>query len=446
MSIFNQTTDVIIQGGRRRGANMGILRCDHPDVFEFVESKLRGDALANFNISVAVTDRFMQAVRKNRRFDLLSPHTGKRIRSVKARALFDCICFAAWRTGDPGLIFLDEINRRNVIPRLGPIEATNPCSEVLLLPYESCNLASINLATLVRNGSIDWQRLRTIVHLGIRFLDDVIDVNRYPLRAIKQVTCANRKIGLGVMGFADLLIKLGIAYTERRAELLAARIMKFIQAESRAASQMLAATRGPFANIGKSIYETRKATMRNATVNAIAPTGTISIIAGCSSGIEPLFSISYMRTVMGGARLFELHPVFEQVLQSRGLFSQERLAQVRLAGSIKSLRTIPPDVRRLFVTSFDVAPQQHLRIQAAFQRHTDNSVSKTVNLPPDATVDDVRAIYMQAHALKCKGITVYRYGSRADQVLSFGPLPDSEHGGDHTGVAPPDCPAGRCEL
>ncbi len=441
MSIFNQTTDVIIQGGRRRGANMGILRCDHPDIFEFVEAKLNDGRFANFNLSVAVTDRFLSAVRKDTMFDLLSPDTGKKVRSIKARALFDLICFAAWRTGDPGLIFIDEINRRNATPALGNIEATNPCSEVLLLPFESCNLASINLAAMVHNSSIDWEKLRRTVHLGIRFLDDVIDVTRFPLAQIKKITRANRKIGLGVMGFADMLIKLGISYADSRAEKTAARVMKFIRAESVRASAMLAEQRGDFATIGKSIYHGKNMPMRNATVNAIAPTGTISIIAGCSSGIEPLFSLSYTRTVMGGTKLFEAHPLFEAELKNRGLFSQKLMARIRKHGSIQNSNAIPEELKRIFTTSFDVTPEQHLRIQAAFQKHTDNSVSKTINLPHDATVDDVRAVYLRAHAMKCKGITVYRYDSKAEQVLTFGPQDD---GNNSCTAAEENCSSGQC--
>ncbi len=445
MSIFNQTTDVIIQGGRRRGANMGILRCDHPDVFEFVEAKLSEGVFSNFNLSVAVTDRFINAVKKNGMFDLLSPHTKKKVRSVKARALFDLICFSAWRSGDPGLIFIDEINRRNVTPQLGNIEATNPCSEVLLLPYESCNLGSINLAAMVHNGKLSWEKIRHSVHLGVRFLDNVIDVTRYPLPCIKRITGANRKIGLGVMGFADALVKLGISYAEPRAEALARKIMKFVQAESRAASAELAGRRGPFPNIAKSLYHDRGVSVRNATMNAIAPTGTISIIAGCSSGIEPLFSLSYTRTVMDGTKLFEVHPEFKAELKRRNLYSQELMSRVTQGSGIQGIARIPRELRRLFVTSFDVAPQQHLRIQAAFQKHTDNSVSKTINLPVAATVEDVREIYLSAYALKCKGITVYRYGSRQEQVLSFGAEQPNEPGDAGT-PADPSCPTGQCEF
>jgi len=444
MSIFNQTTDVIIQGGRRRGANMGIMRCDHPDIFEFVEAKLKEGSFANFNLSVAATDRFIEAARHGRSFELINPVTQKKARTISAKALFDLICFTAWRTGDPGLIFLDEINRRNPTPVLGQIEATNPCSEVLLLPYESCNLGSINLAAMVQGSAIDWGKLRAAVHMAVRFLDNVIDINRYPLEQIKDIALANRKIGLGVMGCADLLIKLGIPYITRQAENLARRVMLFIRQQSLAASRDLAAARGTFPNLAKSIYAAQKLRLRNATLNAIAPTGTISIIAGCSSGIEPLFSLSHIRTVMGGTRLVETHPLFETLLQQAGVHSRELMNEIRRAGSIQNLAAIPENLRRLFVTSFDVAPEQHLKVQAAFQKHTDNSVSKTVNLPHDATVDDVRTIYLTAHRLKCKGITIYRYGSRAHQVLAF----DEEAGDEAPGPTAPEegCRSGTCTL
>ncbi len=444
MSIFNQTTDVIIQGGRRRGANMGIMRCDHPDIFEFVEAKLKDGAFANFNLSVAVTDKFITAVKQNRTFDLINPITDTKVRPIKAKALFDLIAFTAWRTGDPGLIFLDAINRHNPTPQIGKIEATNPCSEVLLLPYESCNLGSINLATMVRGRSVDWKKLQRAVELGIRFLDDVIEVNKYPLPQIKAITFANRKIGLGVMGFADLLIKLGIAYTDAKAEALARKLMKFIRAHSLKASQMLAEKRGVFPNIVNSLFFKKNISIRNATVNAIAPTGTISIIAGCSSGIEPLFSLSHVRTVMGGTKLIETNPLFEEVLQQKGFYSRELISHIRKTGTIQTITTIPAVLKKLFAVSFDVTPHQHLRIQAAFQKYTDNSVSKTINLPHDATVEDVRSIYLMAHALKCKGITIYRYGSKTDQVLAFDT--DAEEDTNIPGISAPEdgCFSGKC--
>jgi ribonucleoside-diphosphate reductase alpha chain len=447
MSIFNQTTDVIIQGGRRRGANMGILRCDHPDIFEFAEVKLGDGAFANFNLSVAITDKFINAVKRDGPFDLINPLTKKKVRTIKAKALFDLIAFSAWRTGDPGLIFIDEINRHNPTPKIGKIEATNPCSEVLLLPYESCNLASINLSAMVRNRKVDWQKLEKNIRLGIRFLDNVLEVNKYPLPQIRDITLANRKVGLGVMGFADMLIKLGIPYNNSKAEALARKVMRFIRRHSFQASQELAVKRGPFPNIDKSIYFKNNLAVRNATLNAIAPTGTISIIAGCSSGIEPLFSLSHIRTVMGGTKLIEIHPLFEQELEQRGLYSKGIMTRIRKGDSIQKAGNIPAELKSLFVTSFDVSSLEHLKIQAAFQKHTDNSVSKTINLPHDATVDDVRNIYLFAHKMKCKGITVYRYGSKPDQVLSFDPESEEENAGPLTAASPGgDCLTGQCNF
>ena len=419
MSIFDAATGVIVQGGRRRGANMGILRCDHPDVMEFIEAKIDRGRFANFNLSVAVTDRFMDAVRRNGGFDLVNPRTGKKDRTVRARTIFDLIVYGAWRTGDPGLIFTDTVNRRNPTPALGRIEATNPCGELPLLPYESCNLGSVNLARMVRNGRPDWERMAETIRWGIRFLDDVIEVNNFPLEEIAAITRANRKVGLGIMGFADMLIRLGIPYNSREAELFARRLMAFIRRESLKASSQLAAERGVFPNYAQSIYARKNLPLRNATVNTVAPTGTISIIAGCSSGIEPLFAISYVRNVLSGTRLFEINPIFETVARARGIYKREILAEIARWGTLRRIRGIPRDVKRVFVTAFDVEPEQHLRIQAAFQEHCDNSVSKTINLPAEATIDDVRNIYLMAHRLKCKGITVYRYGSRAEQVLSF---------------------------
>ena len=419
MSIFDAATGVIVQGGRRRGANMGILSCDHPDIMEFIEAKIDRGRFANFNLSVAVTDRFMDAVRRNGTFDLVNPRTGKKDRTVRARTIFDLIVYGAWRTGDPGLIFADTVNRRNPTPALGRIEATNPCGELPLLPYESCNLGSVNLARMVKDGRPDWERMAETIRWGVRFLDDVIEVNNFPLPEIRRITCANRKIGLGIMGFADMLIRLGIPYNTIEAERFARRLMAFIRRESLKASAQLAAERGVFPNYAKSIFARKDLPVRNATVNTVAPTGTISIIAGCSSGIEPLFAISFVRNVLSGTRLFEINPIFEKVARARGIYRREILAEIARWGTLRRIKGIPRDIKRVFVTAFDVEPEQHLRIQAAFQAHCDNSVSKTINLPAESTIDDVRNIYLAAHRLKCKGITIYRYGSRAEQVLSF---------------------------
>ena len=419
MSIFDKATGVIVQGGRRRGANMGILRCDHPDIIDFIGAKIEKDRFPNFNLSVGATDKFMQAVKENKEFDLINPNSKRTARKVKARAIFDLIVNAAWRTGDPGLVFLDEINRRNPTPQIGQIEATNPCGELPLLPYESCNLASVNLAKMVNGNSLDWQKLKDFIIWGVRFLDDVIEVNKFPLTRIKEITFANRKIGLGVMGFADMLIRLGIPYNSKEAINFAERLMSFIHKESLNASIALAKERGVFPNFKRSIYVKNNLKLRNATVNTIAPTGTISIIAGCSSGIEPLFAISFIRNVLSGTKLFEINPIFEEVAKKRGIYDKEILAKISQYGSLQNIKGIPKDIKKIFVTAFDVTPQQHLQVQAAFQRYTDNSVSKTINLPSDATVEDVRKIYLMAHKLRCKGITIYRYGSKEEQVLSF---------------------------
>ena len=419
MSIFDKATEVIVQGGKRRGANMGILRCDHPDIVDFIEAKVGNSRFSNFNLSVGITDRFMKAVARQGEFELINPRTQKRTKSVRARTLFDLIVNAAWLTGDPGLIFLDEINRKNPTPGVGRIEATNPCGELPLLPYESCNLGSINLAKMIQANGVDWGKLRQTVHAGIRFLDDVIEVNRYPLPQIRDLTLANRKVGLGVMGFADLLIHLGIPYHTREAVQFARKLMRFIRGESLRASSRLAQERGVFPNYPRSIYAPKNLKIRNATVNTVAPTGTISIIAGCSSGIEPLFAVSFVRNVLSGTQLFEINPLFEDLAKSRGFYNRDLVAQLARSGSIQRIKGIPFDIKKIFVTTFDISPRHHLEIQAAFQTHTDNSVSKTVNLTSDATVEDVRKIYLAAYEKSCKGITIYRYGSKKDQVLAL---------------------------
>ncbi|MFA5142648.1 MAG: adenosylcobalamin-dependent ribonucleoside-diphosphate reductase [Candidatus Omnitrophota bacterium] len=403
MRIFDTATGVILQGGRRRGANMGILRCDHPDIIEFIEAKLDKGAFSNFNLSVGITGKFMRAVRTGDDFDLINPRTKRKARKISARVVFNLIALAAWRTGDPGLIFLDAINAKNPTPGIGAIEATNPCGELPLLPYESCNLASINLSKMVRGGNVDWKKIRSCVRLGIRFLDDVIEVNKFPLTQIRNITFDNRKIGLGVMGFADMLIKLGIPYNSAKAVSFAGGLMRFVRAASVAASVDLARERGVFPNYKRSIYAKRGLRLRNATVNTIAPTGTVSIIAECSSGIEPIFAISFIRNILSGAKLFETNPIFKEMAK----------------GGLRKTKEVPAAFKKIFITAFDVAPETHLHIQDAFQKHTDNSVSKTINLPQGATVEDVKNIYLTAYKLRLKGITVYRYGSKEGQVLSF---------------------------
>jgi ribonucleoside-diphosphate reductase alpha chain len=425
MSIFDKATGVIVQGGRRRGANMGVLRCDHPDIVDFVDAKTQKGMFENFNLSVAVTDNFMADVAADRFFELKNPVTGKKSGEIRAKSLFDLIVNAAWRTGDPGLVFIDEINRKNPTPRIGKIEATNPCGELPLLAFESCNLASINLAKMVESGKLNWNKLKERVNWGIRFLNNVIEVNRYPLPQIQRITLANRKIGLGVMGFADMLIRLGIPYNSEEAIRFAKKLMRFINNQSIKTSVLLAEQRGVFPNFNKSVYAGNKLKLRNATVNTIAPTGTISIIAGCSSGIEPLFAISFVRNVLSGTKLFEINPLFEEAAKNKGLYREDILGEIARKGSLQSVKGIPSELKRIFVTAFDVEPIQHLKIQAAFQRYTDNAVSKTINLPENASVEDVRDIYLKAYELKCKGVTIYRYGSKEEQVLSFGSKQDS---------------------
>lgn len=419
MSIFDRATGVIVQGGRRRGANMGILRCDHPDIIEFIEAKLEPKSFYNFNLSIGITDKFMAAVEKDEEFDLVNPRTKKRARKINARATFNLMVNSAWKTGDPGLVFLDEINRKNPTPALGDIEATNPCGEIPLLPYESCNLASINLSRMVRDGSIDWKKFKNYIYMGIRFLDDVIEVNKFPLSEIKDITSANRKVGLGVMGFADMLIKLGIPYNSKKAVTLAENLMRYMHKESISASVCLAKERGVFPNYAKSVYAKKALKVRNATVNTVAPTGTISIIAGCSSGIEPLFAVTFIRHILSGTKLFEINPIFEEIAREKRIYKEALLSKIARHGSLQKIKGLPSSIKRIFVTSFDVRAGQHLMIQAAFQRYCDNSVSKTINIPPYATADDVRDIYMSAYKLKLKGITIYRYGSKPEQVLTF---------------------------
>ncbi|NMB85096.1 MAG: ribonucleotide-diphosphate reductase subunit alpha [Methanosaeta sp. PtaB.Bin018] len=418
MRIFDTATDVIKQGGRRRGANMGVLRIDHPDIMEFIEAKERPGILENFNISVAATDTFMDKARSGGEIQLVNPRSGEVTGSIEAAELMNLIATSAWRGGDPGIIFIDRINAAHPFP--AQIEATNPCGEQPLLPYESCNLGSINLSRLVERGELNWDRLRDLVSLAVRFLDDVIDMNRYPLRQIQIATMQSRKIGLGVMGFAEMLIKMNVSYSSPDAVRLAEEIMSFISAEGRAESARLGQARGSFPLFEQSKLR-RWDAMRNSTVTTIAPTGTISIIAGTSSGIEPLFALAFVRHVLEGARLLEVSPLFERAAHARGFYSPELRAEIARKGSVQNIAHVPQDIKDTFVTALDVPPQQHVRIQAAFQKYTDNAVSKTVNLPSDATVSDVLNVYNLAYDLGCKGVTVFRYGSRS-QVLYLGNL------------------------
>ncbi len=417
--VFDTTTDTINQGGKRRGANMGILRIDHPDIMEFIVAKEKTNALNNFNISVALTDKFMQAVKNNEEYELISPRTNKTVQKLNARKVFDLIVLMAWKNGEPGIIFIDEINRYNPTPEIGAIESTNPCGEQPLLPYESCNLGSINLAEFVKSDTqeIDWDSLKEICKISVHFMDNVIDMNNLPLAQIEKMTKANRKIGIGVMGWADLLYQLRIPYNSEEAIQLAEKTMKFIDEEIKKASEDLAAQRGAFPNIRKSIYKNQKP-IRNAARTTIAPTGTISMIADCSSGIEPLFSIAYMKRVMGGKELVYVNEHFKQILRDEEIYSDKLIQKVMNKASIQDIKEIPEHIRKVCMTAFDVTPEWHVKMQAAFQKYTDNAVSKTVNFPNTATPAEVEKVYMMAYETGCKGVTVYRDGSREGQILN----------------------------
>jgi ribonucleoside-diphosphate reductase alpha chain len=424
MRVFNQATEAVKQGGTRRGANMGVLRIDHPDILHFIKCKADGD-FANFNISVALTEKFMEAAKAGTSYDLVNPRDKAVVGQLDAREVYDLIVEMAWATGDPGIIFIDRMNRDNPTPALGEIESTNPCGEQPLLPYEACNLGSINLSRFVipsENGpEVDWDHLADVIHRGVRFLDDVIEVNNYPLPQIAELVAGNRKVGLGVMGWADMLIKMGIAYDSDEGVALGEKIMGFIDAEAKSASRKLAETRGAFPNFEGSIYDTPEGgKIRNATVTTIAPTGTLSIIANCSSGVEPLFAVSYVRTVMDNDRLVEVNPLFEEMAVKRGFYNRELMQLIADHGSVAGMDEVPQDMQQTFVTAHDITPEWHIRMQAAFQKHTDNAVSKTVNFSSSATAEDVRAVYDLADELGVKGVTIYRDGSKEGQVLTTG--------------------------
>ncbi|MFA6198092.1 MAG: vitamin B12-dependent ribonucleotide reductase [Patescibacteria group bacterium] len=436
MRVFNAATEVIKQGGTRRGANMGILRVDHPDIIDFITCKENNSELNNFNISVAVTETFMEAADKDKEYDLINPRNKLPAKKMSARQVFNLMVTMAWKNGDPGIVFIDRINADNPTPELGEIESTNPCGEQPLLPNESCNLGSINLAKVVNDQQeIDWDKLRHIVHTATHFLDNVIDMNRAPLPQIEEMITTNRKIGLGVMGLADLLIQLDIPYNSGEAVKLSEKIMKFINEESAAASEELAKVRGTFPSYAQSVYAKDGRKLRNATRTTIAPTGTISIIAGCSSGIEPLFAISYVRKNIldSGDELIEVNPFFEKKAKELGFYSEELMRRIAQEGTIQHFKEIPESVRKVYVTAHDITPEDHIKMQAVFQKHTDNAVSKTVNFPHDATIEDVEKVYMLAFKLGCKGVTIYRDRSRETQVLNIGSVTSPKKGDDSVG-------------
>jgi len=420
MRIFDTATETIVQGGTRRGANMGILSVHHPDILDFINSKSEQHILNNFNISVAASDAFMNAALTDDTFELINPRSEKVVGTLKARQVFDLIAERAWQYGDPGLVFIDEINRANPTPALGRIESTNPCGEQPLLPFEACNLGSINLKNMVFDRELDWEKVRETIHSSVHFLDNVIDMSKFPIPEIEVLVRGNRKIGLGIMGFSDMLVRMEIPYDSEEALELGRRIMRFFKEESDRASIELAEKRGVFPNWEKSIFAKSGLRFRNATRTTIAPTGTISIIAGCSSGIEPLFAVSFVRNVLDNTQLPETNPLFLEVAIKDGFYSDDLVKEIVKAGSVKGIKGVPPKYQSIFVTAHDISPIDHVNMQAAFQENTDNAVSKTVNFSNSATVEDVKKVYLEAYRLKCKGITVYRDGSRDVQVLSTG--------------------------
>ena len=425
MRVFNMATEVIKQGGTRRGANMGVLRVDHPDIMEFITVKQKPYEMLNFNLSVGITKAFMEALEKDDQYGLINPRTKKEVSRIRAKEVLETIVSAAWETGDPGILFLDRINESNPTPELGEMESTNPCGEVPLLPYEPCVLGSINLSQMVKKGDKGWEadfeKIRRTVRDAVHFLDNVIDMNQYPLPQIDQMAKGNRKIGLGVMGLAHFFIRLGIPYNSQKALEVVKGLMSFIQYQARARSIELAEERGVFPNYKGSIYDRSGGMrLRNATVTTIAPTGTLSLLANCSSGIEPLFAIQYTRRALEGMEFQVMDPLFIELGEKEGFLKQELIQSITEGASLKDLSQVPKDVKELFVTTFEISPVWHIKIQATFQEYTDNAVSKTINFPRDATKEEVREAFVMSYQERCKGITIYRSGSKGGQVLTCG--------------------------
>lgn len=478
MEVFNAATEAVKQGGTRRGANMGILRVDHPDIIEFINCKSDNSKLNNFNISVAITDKFMEALKNNADYELYHPNSKKAVGRLSAKQVFDLIVDGAWRNGEPGIVFIDKMNDDNPTPLVGDIESTNPCGEVPLLAYEACNLGSINLGLMVKdNGEVDWDKLKEITKLSIHFLDNVITVNNYPLPRIADMVQNNRKIGLGVMGWADMLMKMGLSYSSKEGTDLAYKVMEFIDYHSKVKSIELAKERGSFNNFKGSVYEsgkflTNKYTgksagmisdedwknldaqikaegIRNATTTCIAPTGTISMIASASGGVEPLFGLVFSRNVMDGTEMLEINPVFEKYAKEKGFYSQDLMKAISETGSVAHVDGVPADAKAIFVTAHDVTPEWHVRMQAAFQLHTDNAVSKTINFEEHATREDIEKAYVLAFENNLKGITVYRNNSRTFQPMNLDakkapeieikPIEENEPTGEIKNIVCPEC-------
>ncbi|MDE8734762.1 vitamin B12-dependent ribonucleotide reductase [Eubacteriales bacterium DFI.9.88] len=451
MKVFNMATEAIKQGGSRRGANMGILRIDHPDILKFIDCKADNTEITNFNLSVGLTEEFMKAAEAGKDYDLVDPHTGETVKQLNARTVFNKIVDAAWRNGEPGIIFLDRLNRDNIVPEQGKIEATNPCGEQPLLPHESCNLGSINLTQMVKaekgRKTFDWEKLERTVKQAVHFLDNVIEVNKYPLDQIEHTTKQTRKIGLGVMGWADSLLMMGIPYNTEEAVQLAEEVMSFITEKGRQASQQLAEVRGTFPLFEQSIHPQDRP-QRNGTITTIAPTGTLSIIGGCSSGVEPVFAYVFIRNIMDGTEMLEVNPILKEELEKRGLYSEGLMRRIAQEGAVSHIKELPEDIRRVFVSTHDISPEYHVRMQAAFQRHTDNAVSKTVNFSNEAIREDVAKVYSLAFTLGCKGVTIYRDGSRDEQVLNIGKVKRADQAEEARHITPrprPDVVTGVTE-